>query len=593
MLGSLGSVRGFLYCCRVATVQDAASASCLLRVDVVRIRSFRGIQQCIVPLSPRLTLLVGRNNSGKSRILRAIALACGGVTAERDDFTIGSAQEPTIDLVMAPAGSESLFDDRVREQFGTNVQPTSAEGDERIAWRTTVARSAEGWGARATSRFLRYDALAGDWQPATGQADLTRNHRRVLAADITGTGRDLAIELGRPGTSIRRVLDDLEVSETARGPLEENLRTLGDQIVGESSALGAVTDRLHDLANAVSGIGSPHVSALPGRLEELVRLIDIALDTGAGAMPMRLHGAGARSLASLQVQSVLYDRRLGRDGSNFPIHPITLVEEPEAHLHPQACFDLADLLLGVSGQVVVSTHSSHLVTVVDPGSIRLVRIGDDGCSVRDMTPSDSAATTPPALRADLAQVEWEKIKKLVERPFGELLFAGAIVIGDGASERGFLPHVLRKALGSRASEICVVDPSAMSQSEPLIKYAEAAGIPCVAFLDCDDQGRNDERRMRPSAVRVWATGDKSKDGSLEEILVEHDEDWVLTRCRKHLPQVPGSALERLTALKGTYGSPLGRAFVEDFPDPKEWPLGLQQLVDALSPNVTAVDGDND
>jgi putative ATP-dependent endonuclease of OLD family len=574
----------------VSTISAASQPASLMRIEVVRIRTFRGIRECVLTLRPKLTVLVGRNNSGKSRLLRAIALACGSVNAERDDFTVGSDEEPTIELVLAPAGSAPSFDDRVREVFGTHIQLVSASGDERIAWRTSIARSAEGWGARATSRFLMFDAGTDEWRPASGASELSRAHRRVLAADMTGTGRDLAGELSRPGTSIRRVLDDLEVPEAARGTLEADLQVLGGRIVDESSALGAVRERLSVLAGAVSGIGSPHVSALPGRLEELVRLIDIALDTGAGAMPMRLHGAGARSLASLQVQSVLYDRRLGRDGSDFPIHPVTLIEEPEAHLHPQACFDLADLLSAVPGQIVVSTHSSHLVTVAELGSLRLIRRTTDGCIVHDMTPSDVEATKPPALRLDVAEAEWEKIRRYVERPFGELLFAGALVIGDGASERGFLPHILRAALGPRADEICVVDPGGMSQSDPLIKYAEAAGIPCVVFLDCDDQGHKDEKKIRSSAIRVWATGDPAKNGALEEVLVEHDEEWVLARCTEHLSFVEGSALERLKQLKGTYGSPLGRAFVEAFPDPTAWPAGLRHLVEALGP-TTAASGD--
>ncbi|WP_248581607.1 AAA family ATPase [Nocardioides sp. InS609-2] len=208
-----------------------------MRIEVVHLRSFRGIDDCVVTLRPRLTLLVGRNNSGKSRILRAIALACGGVSAERDDFTLGSEEEPTVDLILAPADSADSFDDRVREIFGTHLQLVSASGDERVAWRTSITRSAEGWGARATSRFLMYDAGVDEWKPATGASEVSRRQRGVLAADIAGTGRDLAGELSRPGTSIRRVLDDLEVPEAARGTLEADLQALGGRIVDESSAL--------------------------------------------------------------------------------------------------------------------------------------------------------------------------------------------------------------------------------------------------------------------------------------------------------------------------------------------------------------------
>ncbi len=75
----------------------------------------------------------------------------------------------------------------------------------------------------------------------------------------------------------------------------------------------------------------------------------------------------------------------------------------------------------------------------------------------------------------------------------------------------------------------------MTQCGPLIKYAEAAGITCVVFLDCDDQGREDEKKIRSSAIRVWATGDPVKEGALEEVLVDHDDDWVVARCSEHLP----------------------------------------------------------
>jgi len=574
-----------------SVVPTTLSSASLLRVELARIRAFRGLDECVLSLDPRLTLLAGRNNSGKSRVLRAVALACGGVIADRDDFTVGSDIEPEIDIVIAPGGDgASGFDPRVIELFGTNVQLVSAAGDQRIAWRTTVTRSAEGWGARASSRFLAFDAATNDWRPVTGQAEVGRNHRNALSADLVSTGRDLAAELSRPGSAIRRVLDDLEVPDDLRAPLEAALQELGGRIVDESAALGAIRDRLGALGKAVGGVGDPDVSALPGRLEELVRMIEIALDTGSGALPMRMHGSGARSLTSLQVQSVLYDRRIGRDGSDFPTHPVTLLEEPEAHLHPQACFDLADLLDSIPGQVLVSTHSSHLVSVAEPSAIRLIRHVSGATQVHDMSPVDGLSTRPPALRLDVAAAEWEKIKRFVERPFGEVLFASAIVIGDGASERAFLPYLLRHALGLRGAEVCVVDPGAMSQSDPLIKYAEAAGIPCVAFLDADQQGRDDEKSMRPYAKRVWATGDSSIDGALEEVLTTFNEDWVVECCKEHLSAVEGSGLERLKRLKGTYGSSLGRSFVQRFPDPASWPQGFQDLLDALSPRPEESDG---
>lgn len=558
----------------------------LLRVASVTVRDFRGLTECTLALEPGLTLLVGRNGSGKSRLLRALALACGSVAADGDEFTVGISASPTIDLVLAPPPGQDSFDDRVAALFGNRVQLVSTDGAQRIAWRTTISRSAEGWGGRSESRFLTYDVATQAWVLPSNATPLDRSQRGAIFADLVSTGRDIAAELSRPGSAIRRILSDLDVPDAERDELQDDLQALSARIVESSAALAAVHKRLSELEQAVAGIGQPRMSPLPARLEELARTVEIALEnTGAGPLPMRLHGSGARSLASLQVQSVLYDRHLGRDGSDLPTHPLTLVEEPEAHLHPQACFDLVALLERMSGQVVVSTHSSHLVTVAPTEALRLVRQEGDGTVLRSLHPIDGEPTTPGALRVGFAAVEWEKLKRLVERPFGELLFASAVVVGDGASERGFLPHLMSHVLGHAAAGVCVVDPGSMSQAHPVVKFAQVAGIPCVLFNDADRAGTTAEQELPSSAKRVWVTGDPVQPGALEAVLVQHDEQWCLDRCQELLPSGQGTARERLDVLKGSYGAPLGRAFVRDYPAVTTWPKGFQDLVDALAPAV--------
>lgn len=556
----------------------------LVRIEQVRVRNFRGIYDCTLTLRPTVTLLVGQNSAGKSRLLRAIALACGAISANLDDFTVNGAEEPTIDLVLAPSSTEphATFDDRIRAIFGNHVQVVSlVTGSERVCWRTTILRSNEGWGGKVEAKFLTFNGAKNDWiVPATPNS-VGREHRRVLTADMVETGRDLAAEMSRQGTSIRRVLDQLEIPESDRASLEKSLKKLGKGIVEKSATLAAIQNRLQTLDSLMSGVGAPQVNALPGRLEELVRMIEIALDTGGGGLPMRMHGSGARSLTSMQVQSVLYDRKIGRDGTSVPTHPITLIEEPESHLHPQACLELEGLLRSIPGQVVASSHSSHLVTAVESESLRLIQRNNGKTIVRDFTPTDQVQTIPPTDRINLTQVDWEKMKRFVERPFGEILFASGIIIGDGASERGFLPHIIRHALGADASGICVVDPGSLSQAKPIIDYAEAVQIPCILFVDCDDGGRKDEKNMPSYARRIWSTGDKDTDGALEEILVEHNQDWVLETCRDLLPSVDGTALERLKKLKGSYGSPLGKDFVRRFSTVADWPIGFRNLIDSL------------
>ena len=71
-------------------------------VERLTIRNYRGIAYCEIELEPLLTVLAGRNNAGKSRIISALQLGLGGRPAEVDDFSVGIEQSPEIDLVISP-----------------------------------------------------------------------------------------------------------------------------------------------------------------------------------------------------------------------------------------------------------------------------------------------------------------------------------------------------------------------------------------------------------------------------------------------------------------------------------------------------------
>jgi putative ATP-dependent endonuclease of OLD family len=583
------------------TVDAATSAFAPVYIELVRIQNFRGISACELEFEPNLTLLVGRNNAGKSRILRAVAIALGGEPAELDDLTVGNDAPATVDVVIAPSppptsdADEEVFADAVAQRLGA-IQPIREEPlRERFAWRTTIRRSAEGLGARSDVQVLLFDATQQAWVLQQNAPTLSRDQRAVFAVDLVDARRDLVEEFARRGSAVRRVLSDLEVSDATRAELESELADLGSRIVDESGTLDAVRKALEDLERLVGSIGSPALSPLPVRLEELSRSVAIDFDTGSGALPVRLHGAGARSLASLQVQGVLYDRRLGKDGPAMRPHPVTLVEEPEAHLHPQANLELSALLGSLTGQIIASTHSSHLVTAIVPRAIRLIRQDGGVSTVIDLgpAPSDEKATHR-ALRPSTHAEEMEKLKRLVERPFGEVLFSSAIVIGDGATERSFLPIVIRHALGARAHGVCVIDPESMGSplAHAAVKFAKLVGIPWLLFCDSDGPGKADGETL----VNDHAGGDQSHvvwieaevggtvvEGAIERMLVMFDDQLCRDACLEIRAELDAGqpTLELLTRVKGSVGSALARKLIDQYPEFSSWPQPLRRLVDRL------------
>lgn len=605
----------------MATTGDGSTKHAALFVERVTMRNFKGIEQLTVDLRPGLTLLVGRNNAGKSRILRALRIAVGGVPVERDDLTVGLDEPAEIDVVIAPRPTEPLSGMVPRPDEGSALVPAREEFDEslqgafgdeltlistsparqRYAWRTTIEVTSEGSGARSDARVLAYQVGSDEWQATNVQ--LPRLIRRLVYAELVDTRRDLDAELRQRGTAIRRILNDLQVANPERESLEQHLADLGEDILNHSETLRVLRHSLNSLERYVDAVGSARVDPVPRTLEELARTVGVSFHDGSAPLASRLHGSGARSLASLLAQDVFYSQALGSDGGDIRPHPVALIEEPEAHLHPHAILEVASLLEAGGRQVVATTHSPLLASTVAPLCLQLLRRdGTGGYDAIDFGPAapndnDKRRTKDRHLYAE----EMERLKRLVERPFGELLFARAVVIGDGATERAFLPPVLRESIGSLANGVSVIDSGGMNNDlvQAVIKFARHAELRLVVFADSDTEGRNRVQALISrdvldgSAEVVWAgESDTASRGSraerstaIERMLIDAAPEACLAACEAMgAPAAEiGDLLPTMKDLKGTIGTALAREFLHRHPyaDGTGWPEPLRRLTAML------------
>lgn len=569
-----------------------------VRLELLRCSHFRGLEELELPLHPKLTVLVGRNNSGKSRVLRALGAAVGALPVDRDDLTVGGAGQAVIDVILAPAivagAGEERFEARLANALGGGARQTVSEEPlrERAGWRTTITRSSEGLSAVASRRQLRWDAGSGDW--AVTNAEPTREFLRLVWGDLIETRRDLALELRQRGSAANRLIDDLELDANVVPELQQQLDDLSAAIVAGSATLQGIRSSLEELASRVDAVGRPQVLPVPGRVNDLsaVASIEIADHTGK-ELPLRLHGAGARSLASLQLQGVLYERRLGADGGNLRPHALTLIEEPEAHLHPQAQFDLRHLLESIAGQVIVSTHSTHLVSEIDHTQLAVLCPREGAVSVVRLLPVDDPdGDTPRQLRPDLYASEMEKLRRGVERPFGEILFASLVVMGDGATERALLPELIRHALGALAHGLCVVDPGSMGDpaAVAVLKAARLLNIPWFVLGDSDADGQAAVQALlanlaSPAAhaqLRSEHVVEVGGGAAIEAMLVDFDEDMCRAAVLRTRPDVDATEpLVAMSKLKGSAGRYLANELIRKYPDPNTWPTSIRSLIELI------------
>lgn len=353
--------------------QAAASATDdnnLFLLSEVRVQDFRLLRDIWLPLR-ETTVLIGENNTGKTSLLEALAIALSTRPPSEDDLFVDAKGVRTlsfvVDIRLAPwVGTK--FDDSPREIFGDAIQGV-AEGLEFVAIRCRAEAAPVVGGISIKRRFLQgWARTRAEAESLTEITSLTVSARilSTFAFHLLDAARDISTELRSRRSRWGRLMSDLDIEDSLKDEIETQLGGLSDKIMKSSSLLKAVRTELQQVRNALgSAVEEVEITPIPGRLDEIVGSVDVSVRApGAAALPMRQQGLGSRNIASLTVFRSFVSLKLNTDAEIRP-QAISAFEEPEAHLHPQAQRAAFDLLTTMPGQKLISTHSPYVASVSD------------------------------------------------------------------------------------------------------------------------------------------------------------------------------------------------------------------------------------
>jgi len=160
----------------------------------------------------------------------------------------------------------------------------------------------------------------------------------------------------------------------------EALKTLADL----DAKIIAADPRLTDIATMIGeatrvavgeGPGSARLNTLPLAIEEMLQRTGIVMrnEDLRPWLPLGHHGQGLQSLAVIFLFQAAVLQQLA-EAEQPGIEAVFAIEEPEAHLHPQAARTLWDRTQALSGQKLMTTHSPYFVQHVPLRDLRLVRL---------------------------------------------------------------------------------------------------------------------------------------------------------------------------------------------------------------------------
>lgn len=518
-----------------------AESDCGVQIRTVRIANFRSLRSTEIHLN-RLTVLVGENNSGKTSLLEALFAALGPsrrALTEQDIYIAKGEISPpqdraiAVDILVRPINLKwEVIDDFPEGSYWTNLWGTgiSQDDDDRdfMAFRTTLHWNPLKGEYETDRRFLTdWPPTLADMQKATVKDKsgiVSSIQVEPIALNYMDAKRDIEDDLRRQGSFWRRLTSDLGLSDADVTKFEAVLSKLNEDIIGQSDVLKHVKETLELLQHVVgSDKSGVEIAPIARRLRDLSKGVDVNFATeGAQTFPLSRHGMGTRSLAALLVFRAYMSWRVKQQGED-PIHPFLALEEPEAHLHPQAQRALFREIENIPGQLIVSTHSPYFA-----GQAR----------VQDLRHFQKAKADSVVSQIDLSDLDGDDIRKLeraVINTRGDALYARAIVLFEGTeTEDQCFPILAERYWGANVHKLGLsfIPVAGFGNYLPFIRLAKSLRIPWYIFSD----GEADAIKGVTSAAKAAGIADHTKVTNIVVLPQPHNLERYLEQ-QGYVPEV--------------------------------------------------------
>jgi len=423
-------------------------------------------------LQPGLNLLIGENDSGKTAIVDAIRYALGTqsgewIRYEETDFhSIANSRATELQI-------ECIFRGFTPEEAGPflewlGFEEVDGKKDYLLHLRLRAQRKRD----RITAQLRAGPDVLGT--PIDGEA---RERLRVTylkplrdaESDLTAGRRSRFAQILKAHSLFQTTIID---GEPQIHELEKYIAEANEKINshfkpedGDAGALLRTLNRYLEAFFTEDDNRSASVTIAGSELHDILRRLELSLEDNRA-------GLGTLNLLYIAAELLLLH------SDSFPGLRLALIEELEAHLHPQAQLRLVDFLSRseTTGQYILTTHSTTLAASVDLKKLII-------CQGNEVFPMGPDFT-------ELAPKSYDFLSRFLDATKANLFFAKGVILVEGDSENLLIPtiaEIINRPLHRYGVSIVNIGSTAFSHYEKVFirKDGQHFGIKVAVVTDLD------------------------------------------------------------------------------------------------------------
>lgn len=442
----------------------------------LKISNFRKLENAELQFQPGLNVIVGPNNVGKTAIVDALRALLAGHDEPYPRLDTSDIYRPIGGVPAGDINFHFIFRDLTEDEEADFLAAIKPDSTGKMEVHISIRYSdADKTGRLKTKRW------GGDHEENSLTTDMMENLRGVYLPPL----RDAAQSLRPSKTSQLSRLFQLLADDKGKQSINEILKTLDDELKKQVSVV-----------NTHTAIKIRHETMLGDQMSQALELglsgsdfqrLASRLSIMVDAFEIEQNGLGFNNLIFMAV--VLSELAKNPEASYRGL----IVEEPEAHLHPQLQAVLLKYLEKIqdeesdkSVQLFVTSHSSNFASLANLNSLSC--LVNNGGKVETFFPRS----------IEFEKGKREKLERYLDVTRAEIFFARRVIFVEGAAEL-MLISVLSEKMGFNLRDhgVSLISVEGLNFDSFMPLFGEKAlKIPVSIITDADPMSEPDEDDKR-------------------------------------------------------------------------------------------------